>query len=98
MLRSRSTPGLLVQGPPGTGKSQTIVNMVADAIGRGETVLVVCQKQAALRVVQKRLEAEELGERLFMVVDINRDREAVIRALRDQWTACAALPPGRPPH
>jgi hypothetical protein len=84
VLRARIAPGLLVEGPPGTGKSQTIVNMVADAIGRGETVLIVCQKQAALKVVQKRLEAEGLGERLFLVVDINRDREGIVRALRDQ--------------
>ena len=72
------------RGLPGTGKSQTIVNMVADAIGRGETVLIVCQKQAALKVVQKRLEAEGLGERLFAVVDVNRDREGIVRALREQ--------------
>src|SRR5262249_21765055 len=80
VLRARLTPGLLVEGPPGTGKSQTIVNIVADAIGRGETVLIVCQKQAALRVVQKRLEAEGLGQRLFVIVDLNRDRAAIIRA------------------
>jgi primosomal replication protein N'' len=54
VLKARLSPGLLVEGPPGTGKSQTIVNMVADSIGRSETVLIVCQKQAALRVVEKR--------------------------------------------
>jgi hypothetical protein len=84
VLRARMTPGLLVEGPPGTGKSQTIVNIVADSIGRGETVLVVCQKQAALQVVKKRLESEGLGERLFIVIDVNRDRETIIRALREQ--------------
>jgi hypothetical protein len=82
--RASMSPGLLIEGPPGTGKSQTIVNMVADAIGRGERVLIVCQNQAALKVVQKRLKAEGLGERLFAVVDINRDREGIVRALRDQ--------------
>ncbi|KAA5599010.1 protein kinase [Blastochloris sulfoviridis] len=90
ILRGRAAPGLLVEGPPGTGKSQTIVNVVADAIGRGETVLVVCQKQAALKVVQKRLDAEGLGDRLFHVVDANRDREAIVRALRDQLGAARA--------
>jgi primosomal replication protein N'' len=95
VLRSRTPPGLLVEGPPGTGKSQTIVNVIADAIGRGESVLVVCQKQAALQVVRKRMEAEELGERLFMVVDINRDRETILRELRDQLTAVRESPPGR---
>ena len=85
--RSRHAPGLLVEGPPGTGKSQTIVNIVANAIGHGETVLVVCQKQAALQVVRKRLDAEGLGERLFTVVDINRDRTEVVTALRAQTEA-----------
>lgn len=95
MLRARLAPGLLVEGPPGTGKSQTIVNIVADSIGRGETVLVICQKQAALQVVKKRLEAEGLGERLFMVIDINRDREAIVRALREQLDKVRGANPGR---
>jgi primosomal replication protein N'' len=93
--RCAHAPGLLVEGPPGTGKSQTIVNVVADTIGRGETVLVVCQKQAALQVVKKRLDAEKLGERLFMVVDINRDREAILRDIRDQLAAVRAQPSDR---
>jgi hypothetical protein len=90
VLRSRLAPGLVVEGPPGTGKSQTIVNIVADAIGRGESVLVVCQKQAALKVVQKRLDAEGLGERLFIVGDITRDRQTIIRTVREQLAVVQA--------
>ena len=30
---------LVIQGPPGTGKSQTITNLIAEAIGKGKTVL-----------------------------------------------------------
>jgi hypothetical protein len=93
VLRARAAPGLLVEGPPGTGKSQTIVNIVADAIGRGESVLVVCQKQAALRVVEKRLAAEGLRDRLFVVVDVNRDRESIVRALREQEEAVRKADP-----
>ena len=93
LLRSRSFPGLLVEGPPGTGKSQTIVNIVGEAIGRAESVLVVCQKQAALQVVQKRLDAEGLGDRLFLVTEINRDRDAIVRALRDQLPGARARDP-----
>lgn len=84
VIEAREAPGLLVEGPPGTGKSQTIVNMVADAIGRKKNLLVVCQKQAALEVVRKRLEAEGLGDRIVMIEDMNRDREPVIRAVREQ--------------
>ena len=94
VLEARSGRGLLVEGPPGTGKSQTIVNMVADAIGTGRSLLVVCQKQAALEVVYKRLEAAGLGERVVMVNDVNRDREPVIRAIREQLDKLFQRPHG----
>jgi hypothetical protein len=85
---------LLIEGPPGTGKSQTIVNMVADAIGIGRSLLIVCQKQAALEVVHKRLTAADLGDRIVMVNDVNRDREPVIRAIREQIEAIWQRPGG----
>ena len=84
---ARLSPGLVVDGPPGTGKSQTIVNMVADAIGSHRSLLVVCQKQAALNVVYKRLEAEGLGNRIMMVTDVNLDRKLTIRKIREQLDA-----------
>lgn len=95
VLQSRSAPGLLVEGPPGTGKSQSVVNVITDAMGRGETVLVVCQKQAALKVVQKRLEAEGMGDRLFLVVDINKDRDLIARTIREQRDLARTVPEGR---
>lgn len=81
---ARTGPGLLIQGPPGTGKSQTIVNIVADAMGRGQTVLVVCQKQAALEVVGHRLESEGLGKRTVMIGDPSRDRRPFLERLRNE--------------
>jgi AAA domain len=44
---------LLIQGPPGTGKSQTIVNLIAQAVRDGRTVLLVAQKMAALDTVKR---------------------------------------------
>ncbi|MCA1568098.1 MAG: DUF4011 domain-containing protein [Acidobacteria bacterium] len=87
VFEARRGSGLVVEGPPGTGKSQTIVNMVADAIGRQRSLLVVCQKQAALEVVHKRLEAEGLGNRVIMITDTNRDREPTVKAVREQLEA-----------
>ena len=46
----------VLHGPPGTGKSQTITNMIANALYNGKSVLFVAEKMAALSVVQKRLE------------------------------------------
>ena len=96
-IDARSAPGLVVEGPPGTGKSQTIVNMVADSIGRGKSLLVICQKQAALDVVRKRLEREKLSDRIVMLTDINRDREPVVRAVREQVQALHMRPAGGAP-
>lgn len=52
---------LVLHGPPGTGKSQTITNMIANALYNGKTVLFVAEKQAALNVVKNRLEKLGLG-------------------------------------
>ncbi|WP_050027680.1 AAA domain-containing protein [Verrucomicrobium sp. BvORR034] len=92
VFRTRHGPGLLVQGPPGTGKSQTIVNIVSDAIGRGERVLIVCQKQAALEVVRKRLDTEGLGGRLFYLKDTTSDRRPTLQDLRGQLEQPAHSP------
>lgn len=52
----------VLYGPPGTGKSQTITNMIADAIFNGKKVLFVAEKKAALDVVQSRLQKIGLSE------------------------------------
>lgn len=38
----------------GTGKSQTITNIIANALYQGKRVLFVAEKMAALSVVQKK--------------------------------------------
>lgn len=52
---AKSGSSFFVQGPPGTGKSQTIVNMIAELIGSGKSVLLVAEKDTALRVVYERM-------------------------------------------
>jgi len=52
---------LVVEGPPGTGKSQTIANLLADAVTQGKKVLFVSEKQVALEVVKRNLEKAQLG-------------------------------------
>jgi flagellar biosynthesis GTPase FlhF len=47
---------MVIQGPPGTGKSQTITNLVAQALGQGKKVLFVAEKMAALEVVKRRVD------------------------------------------
>jgi hypothetical protein len=53
---------MVVEGPPGTGKSQTIANVLAEAVANGKTVLFVAEKMAALEVVKRRLDQYRLGD------------------------------------
>lgn len=82
--KARDGQGVVVHGPPGTGKSQVIVNIVADYLARSKTVLVVCQKKAALDVVASRLKAAGLGDLLMQVDDVEGDRRRIIESLRNQ--------------
>jgi len=52
---------MVIQGPPGTGKSQTIVNLIAEAVASKKRVLFVAEKRAALEVVKQRLDKVNLG-------------------------------------
>lgn len=53
---------LVIEGPPGTGKSQTITNLIAQALALGKSVLFVAEKMAALDVVHNRLVQAGLGD------------------------------------
>lgn len=61
IARAASAETFVLEGPPGTGKSQTITNLLANAMSEGKKVLFVAEKQAALDVVKRRLVAAGLG-------------------------------------
>ncbi len=65
---------VVIWGPPGTGKSQTIVNIITDAISKGKRVLVVSQKKAALDVVFSRLGA--LNDKAMYITDEAKAKKA----------------------
>jgi hypothetical protein len=80
----RSGQSLVVQGPPGTGKSQLIANLMADAAADGRRVLLVCQKRAALDVVQARLQTVGMGSFMALVHDFQEDRRALYAQIASQ--------------
>ncbi len=51
----------VIQGPPGTGKTQTILNIIANLVVDGKTVLVVSNNNAATRNVLEKLADDRFG-------------------------------------
>ena len=72
---------LVLQGPPGTGKSQTITNVIAEAIGNGRRVLFVAEKMAALEVVKRRLDQVGLGDAVLELHSHKTNKRHVIAEL-----------------
>ncbi|MBS1716825.1 MAG: DUF3320 domain-containing protein [Armatimonadetes bacterium] len=62
LIQAAGGNSMIVEGPPGTGKSQTIANMIAEAVASGRKVLFVSAKRAALDVVKRRLDEAGLGD------------------------------------
>ena len=72
----------VLHGPPGTGKSQTITNIIANALYRGKRVLFVAEKMAALSVVQNRLQAIGLTPFCLEIHSNKVKKSAVIAQLK----------------
>jgi very-short-patch-repair endonuclease len=83
----------VLQGPPGTGKSQTIANLIADTLGRGERVLFVAEKRAALSVVRRRLESDGLGPFCLELHSNRASKREVLEQLKEPLELASAAPP-----
>ena len=73
---------LVIQGPPGTGKSQTITNLLAEALAHGKSVLFVAEKRAALEVVKRRLDSIYLGDACLELHSHNTRKRVVLDELK----------------
>jgi very-short-patch-repair endonuclease len=49
LVQAQHGTGVTVQGPPGTGKSHTIANVISHYVAYGKRVLVVAEKEQALK-------------------------------------------------
>jgi hypothetical protein len=93
--RARRGDSLVIQGPPGTGKSQTITNIIAQAVLDGRRVLFVAEKMAALSVVKRRLDQVGLGAACLELHSEKASRAALLAELD---RTLKAPPPAAPPR
>ena len=49
-------PLTIIEGPPGTGKTQTILNIIANAVMRNESVAVVSNNNSATKNIEEKLQ------------------------------------------
>ena len=73
---------MVIQGPPGTGKSQTICNIIGEALLKNQTVLFVSDKMAALDVVHGRLKAAGLESQCLELHGAKHNKNAVKASLK----------------
>jgi very-short-patch-repair endonuclease len=73
---------VVLEGPPGTGKSQTITNLIGQALADGKTVLFVAEKMAALNVVHRRLAEAGFGEFCLELHSTKASKRDVLRSLK----------------
>ena len=78
----KSGRNLVIQGPPGTGKSQTITNIIAEAVGLGKKVLFVSEKMAALEVVKRRLDSIHIGDACLELHSHKTTKSGVLAELK----------------
>lgn len=83
----------ILHGPPGTGKSQTITNIIANALYKGKRVLFVAEKMAALSVVQNRLAAIGLAPFCLEIHSNKTKKSAVISQLKETTEIIKQTPP-----
>jgi putative ATP/GTP-binding protein len=67
----------VIQGPPGTGKTLTILNIIANLLIAGKTVLVVSNNNSAVNNVAEKLEHEGLGFIVAKLGSVEKKEEFV---------------------
>ena len=95
VLAAKSGANLVIQGPPGTGKSQTITNIISQAIADNKKVLFVAEKMAALDVVKRRLDNCNIGDSVLELHSHKANKKSVLSSLENTLMQHAPVTPER---
>jgi very-short-patch-repair endonuclease len=77
---------LQVEGPPGTGKSQTIANIISNALYHKRNVLLVCDKKAAIVQVEERLSNIGLKPAMLNLHDEDLDKREFLKQATSKFS------------
>ena len=80
----------VIEGPPGTGKTQTILNILANILLRGQTVAVLSNNNAAVENVYEKLEKYNLGHLIAKLG--NQDKREAFFSDLPAWPSSAPEP------
>lgn len=69
----------IIQGPPGTGKTQTILNIIANAVRKGKTVAVVSNNNSATQNVAEKLEKQGLSFLTAFLGNLHNKEEFLLK-------------------
>jgi len=81
ILLSKAGKSFVLQGPPGTGKSQTITNIISEALADGKKILFVSEKMAALQVVYNRLASVGLSDFCITLHNHKANKKDILKEL-----------------
>ena len=90
VVESMHGHSFILYGPPGTGKSQTITNLIANALYHDKRVLFVAEKKAALDVVQSRLDSIGLSPFCLELHSNKVDKHHFLRQMQKAIDAAGA--------
>ena len=58
VIKAKNSDNIIIQGPPGTGKTQTILNIIIDALFHNKKILICVEKITALKVIEDRIKTK----------------------------------------
>lgn len=86
---------MVIEGPPGTGKSQTITNIIANALYAGKRILFVAEKKVALDVVYTRLSEAGLKPYCLRIESDKANKRQVYDELAERIDLSTPMRPRR---
>lgn len=75
ILQLEKNKAVIVQGPPGTGKSQLITSLISNSLAKRRKIIMICEKEVALKVIYNRLEECGLSKYAVLLDEVGNTQK-----------------------